>query len=318
MWWSSTAMLLFSSGEKQSIQQFISIKDHQMKAWKDKMTVMAIKHHTKHHGRYYIDLANWPTMLMATKHPIKPLFTSYVDFDATAVDSFPQFNAAIASSAQGQCPAWWYAAHMIQRCCGGYVITNSRCCKPNRKLSSTKTEIPTCRVSMEWMRSTCFNYRKMRYMLSEQMPEMGLSEDKVMNVCRSVRDANLTCTKNLMKKQKTPTAVALQTGSDRPACGCTLRNHSPEPAALLTESDCPAFSSSNQEIKLRTSSITSSSSSSTNRELSYIKWRYSLCRSTHGIHSHWRSIHLHGSCWMCSKWSLEKSHRRRKCINPTQ
>jgi len=45
------------------------------------------------------------TMLTATKYHIKPLSTTYIDSDATPVDSFPKLNAARASSAQGQSPA---------------------------------------------------------------------------------------------------------------------------------------------------------------------------------------------------------------------
>jgi len=51
-----------------------------------------------------MDLANQRTMLTATKHHIKPLFTTYVNSDATLVDSCPKIHAAGANLAQGQNP----------------------------------------------------------------------------------------------------------------------------------------------------------------------------------------------------------------------
>ena len=47
----------------------------------------------------------------------------------------------------------------------------------------------------------------MRNMSRKQIPEMSLSEDKIVNL-RYVRDPNLTCMKLLTRKQKTPTAGA--------------------------------------------------------------------------------------------------------------
>jgi len=83
-----------------------AVELHQRSPNEDKaMTVMAIKHHTKHHTRCCMDLANRRTMLTATKYVINPHSTIYVDLDAMPVDSFPKINAARACSAQGRSPA---------------------------------------------------------------------------------------------------------------------------------------------------------------------------------------------------------------------
>jgi len=66
----------------------------------------------------------------------------------------------------------------------------------------------TCHVSMEAMRLTCSDYQKMMNISKKYIPEMSLSEDKIVNLLSSVRDPHLTCIKLLTRKQKTPTAGA--------------------------------------------------------------------------------------------------------------
>jgi len=100
-WWWLTSRLPLSSGEKQLIPHYISIKGHRMKAAKE-MTTMAIKHSTKHHTRCCMDLENPRTMSTVTRYHIKVLSTTYTDSDFMPVDS--SLNA---NSARDQNPAWW-------------------------------------------------------------------------------------------------------------------------------------------------------------------------------------------------------------------
>jgi hypothetical protein len=63
-------------------------------------------------------------------------------------------------------------------------------------------------ASMEAIRSTYLDYQKIKNMLRKQIPEMSLSNNKIVNLRREVREPNLTCMTLLMKKQTMPTAGA--------------------------------------------------------------------------------------------------------------
>ena len=101
-WW-LTPRLKFSSREKQSIPQSISIRDHRMNAWKE-MTTMAIKHHTKYHTRCCMHFENRHTMQTATKYHIKLLSTTNADSDVMPADTSLKSND-MANSARDQSPA---------------------------------------------------------------------------------------------------------------------------------------------------------------------------------------------------------------------
>jgi len=111
-------------------------------------------------------------------------------------------------------------------------------------------------------------------------------------------------------------------GSDCPPFGSKCRKHHSQPAPPQRGSDCPALGSSNQAIKPSTASnsrsSSSSSSSSADRELCHKKSRYKLHRSTNGIRSNCRSIHLRGSHGKPSMKSLQRSHGGRKHLDPAQ
>ena len=70
--WCLTARLPFNSGEKQLIGQLISIKDHQINAWKE-MTTMATKQNAKPHMRCWMQLVNQRMILTAMKYRLKRL-----------------------------------------------------------------------------------------------------------------------------------------------------------------------------------------------------------------------------------------------------
>jgi len=103
-WW-LTPSPWFSSGEKQLIPQSISIRDRQIKAWKE-VTAMAIKHSTKRHTKCCMHLENLRTMPTVTRYHIKVLSTTYTDWDSTQADASLK-SSAEANSAQDQSPAWW-------------------------------------------------------------------------------------------------------------------------------------------------------------------------------------------------------------------
>jgi len=92
-WSRLTPRLEFSFEEKQLTPQSISIRDHRLKAWKDTMTTMAIQCHTKHQTKCCIDLEKLCLMPTAMKYRIKTLSSTYNDWDATPVDSFPKLNS---------------------------------------------------------------------------------------------------------------------------------------------------------------------------------------------------------------------------------
>ena len=106
-WCWSTPTLPFRSGEIQSILWSISINNHRMKAWTEKLNTMVMKHRTKRHTRRCLGLPNRCTMLLAMKYCIIPLFTTHIYSAAVLVDFFTKFNATRASSAQGRTAAWW-------------------------------------------------------------------------------------------------------------------------------------------------------------------------------------------------------------------
>ena len=64
-----------------------------MKACKDKMTAMAIKHRMKRNTTYRIDSENIRTMPTVTRYHIKLLCTTYADSDATLADSSTKSSA---------------------------------------------------------------------------------------------------------------------------------------------------------------------------------------------------------------------------------
>jgi len=90
-------------------------------------------------------------------------------------------------------------------------MLNSGLWKPNQKSSSTKREMYTCHVCMDSMRLIWLDYEKMRNMSPKRIPEKSLSEivdqhTLVGNLCRYVRDLNLTSMNLLARQQKTHTA----------------------------------------------------------------------------------------------------------------